>query len=321
MKEFQITENEAGQRFDKYLAKLLRNAPKSFFYKMLRKKNITLNGRKATGNEKLNTGDQIRLFLSDETFSKFSQQEQTARAVTDLDIIYEDKNIVVVNKPRGLLIHSDGKDSKFTLANMLTSYLIQKGEFNPNNSYGFVPGPCHRLDRNTTGIVICAKNLPAMQELLALFRDRTQIKKSYTALVYGKLNGSGTINIPLLKDADKGMVRAGTLKEGAKTAITEYKRVKQFSNTALVNVELLTGRTHQIRAHFSLIGHPVVGDGKYGNFEINKEFEDLYGLKSQFLHAATFSFLKIDGVLSYLSGMTFEAPLPDHLRKILSDLS
>lgn len=319
--EIKITAEQANQRVDKFIKRWIKEAPLSFIYKLFRQKDVKVNGKKVDIKYILQDGDTLFIYLKPDLLEKFKKDYVEKPISTPLDIIYEDKNIVVVNKPRGLLIHSDGKDSKFTLANMLTSYLIQKGEFNPNNSYGFVPGPCHRLDRNTTGIVICAKNLPAMQELLALFRDRTQIKKSYTALVYGKLNGSGTINIPLVKDADKGMVRAGTLKEGAKTAITEYKRVKQFSNTALVNVELLTGRTHQIRAHFSLIGHPVVGDGKYGNFEINKEFEDLYGLKSQFLHAATFSFLKIDGVLSYLSGMTFEAPLPDHLRKILSDLS
>ncbi len=132
MKEFQITENEAGQRFDKYLAKLLRNAPKSFFYKMLRKKNITLNGRKATGNEKLNTGDQIRLFLSDETFSKFSQQEQTARAVTDLDIIYEDTDILLINKPAGMLSQPDDTKEP-SMVEYLIGYLLQNGSLTEEN--------------------------------------------------------------------------------------------------------------------------------------------------------------------------------------------
>lgn len=151
MKEFQITENEAGQRFDKYLAKLLRNAPKSFFYKMLRKKNITLNGRKATGNEKLNTGDQIRLFLSDETFSKFSQQEQTARAVTDLDIIYEDTDILLINKPAGMLSQPDDTKEP-SMVEYLIGYLLQNGSLTEENLRTFHPSVCNRLDKNTSGV-------------------------------------------------------------------------------------------------------------------------------------------------------------------------
>lgn len=146
MKEFQITENEAGQRFDKYLAKLLRNAPKSFFYKMLRKKNITLNGRKATGNEKINTGDQIRLFLSDETFSKFSQQEQTARAVTDLDIIYEDTDILLINKPAGMLSQPDDTKEP-SMVEYLIGYLLQNGSLTEENLRTFHPSVCNRLDQ------------------------------------------------------------------------------------------------------------------------------------------------------------------------------
>ena len=158
MKEFQITENEAGQRFDKYLAKLLRNAPKSFFYKMLRKKNITLNGRKATGNEKLNTGDQIRLFLSDETFSKFSQQEQTARAVTDLDIIYEDTDILLINKPTGMLSQPDDTKEP-SMVEYLIGYLLQNGSLTEENLRTFHPSVCNRLDKNTSGVIAAGKSL------------------------------------------------------------------------------------------------------------------------------------------------------------------
>ena len=163
MKEFQITENEAGQRFDKYLAKLLRNAPKSFFYKMLRKKNITLNGRKATGNEKLNTGDQIRLFLSDETFSKFSQQEQTARAVTDLDIIYEDTDILLINKPAGMLSQPDDTKEP-SMVEYLIGYLLQNGSLTEENLRTFHPSVCNRLDKNTSGVIAAGKSLAGLQE-------------------------------------------------------------------------------------------------------------------------------------------------------------
>lgn len=319
--EIKITEKESNQRVDKFIKRWIKEAPLSFIYKLFRQKDVKVNGKKVDIQYILQDGDTLSIYLKPDLLDKFKKEYVEKPVNADFEIIYEDENILIANKPRGLLVHSDEKEKQFTLSNMLVSYLIKKGEYDPHNSYGFVPGPCHRLDRNTTGIVVCAKNLPAMQQLLQLFRDRTQIRKTYTALVKGKINQSGTIDIPLIKDPNKGMVRSGTLKEGAKTAITEYRRTKQYSNCALVSVELLTGRTHQIRAHFSMIGHPVIGDGKYGNFEINKEFDDIYGLKSQFLHASTFEFLKLDGTLAYLSNTKFDAPLPTNLNKILSDLS
>lgn len=319
--EIKITNEQANQRVDKFIKRWIKEAPLSFIYKLFRQKDVKVNGKKVPISYVLKEGDTLFVFLKPDLLNKFKKTYTEKPVEIGFSIIYEDKNILVANKPRGLLVQSDEKGNKYTLVNMLITYLMHKGEYDPAKSFGFTPGPCHRLDRNTTGIVICAKNLPAMQELLALFRDRTQIEKSYEALVKGKISGSGTIDMPLIKDAKEGKVRPGTLKEGAKTAITKYTRIKQFSNCALVKVELLTGRTHQIRAHFAYSGHPVIGDGKYGDFEINKEFEDLYGLKSQFLHAESFKFLKIDGTLSYLSGMTFEAPLPPNLSKILKDLS
>lgn len=204
MKEFQITENEAGQRFDKYLAKLLRNAPKSFFYKMLRKKNITLNGRKATGNEKLNTGDQIRLFLSDETFSKFSQQEQTARAVTDLDIIYEDTDILLINKPAGMLSQPDDTKEP-SMVEYLIGYLLQNGSLTEENLRTFHPSVCNRLDKNTSGVIAAGKSLAGLQELSTLFHDRT-VHKDYLCIVKGKLTRSRHIRGYLHKDANLNKV-------------------------------------------------------------------------------------------------------------------
>lgn len=185
MKEFQITENEAGQRFDKYLAKLLRNAPKSFFYKMLRKKNITLNGRKATGNEKLNTGDQIRLFLSDETFSKFSQQEQTARAVTDLDIIYEDTDILLINKPAGMLSQPDDTKEP-SMVEYLIGYLLQNGSLTEENLRTFHPSVCNRLDKNTSGVSQPENLLQDCRNCQRYFMTVPFIKTIYASLK-GKL--------------------------------------------------------------------------------------------------------------------------------------
>lgn len=319
--EITVTDQQANQRVDKFIKRWIKEAPLSFVYKLFRQKDVKVNGKKVDISYILKEGDRLSVFLKPDLLNKFKKTYKEKPVDIGFDILYEDKNILVADKPRGLLVQSDEKENKYTLVNMFITYLIHKGEYDPRNSFGFTPGPCHRLDRNTTGIVLCAKTLPAMQQLLELFRDRTPIEKSYVALVKGKINGSGTIDMPLIKDSKEGKVRPGTLKEGAKTAITKYIRLKQYSNCALVKVELLTGRTHQIRAHFAYAGHPVIGDGKYGDFEINKEFSDLYGLKSQFLHAQSFKFLKIGGLLSYLSGMAFESPLPQNLNTILKDLS
>ena len=198
MKEFQITDNEAGQRFDKYLAKLLGNAPKSFFYKMLRKKNITLNGKKASGNEKLQTGDQIKLFLSDDTFAKFSQQQQTARAVTDLDILYEDSDILLINKPVGMLSQPDDTKEP-SLVEYLIGYLLNNGSITEEGLRTFHPSVCNRLDKNTTGIVAAGKSLAGLQELSSLFHDRT-IHKDYLCIVKGILTEKEQIRGYLYKD-------------------------------------------------------------------------------------------------------------------------
>ena len=172
MKEFQIRDNEAGQRFDKYLSKLLRNAPKSFFYKMLRKKNITLNGKKATGNEKLEAGDQVKLFLSDETFDKFSQQDKAARAVTTLDVLYEDADVLLINKPAGMLSQPDDTKEP-SMVEYVIGYLLEKGELTEEDLWTFRPSVCNRLDKNTSGIIAAGKSLVGLQELSELFHDRT----------------------------------------------------------------------------------------------------------------------------------------------------
>ena len=318
MKEFQITENEAGQRFDKYLAKLLRNAPKSFFYKMLRKKNITLNGRKATGNEKLNTGDQIRLFLSDETFSKFSQQEQTARAVTDLDIIYEDTDILLINKPVGML-SQPADDKEPSLVEYLTGYLLESGAVTEASLHTFRPSVCNRLDRNTSGLVAAGKSLTGLQELSSLFHDRS-LHKFYRCLVNGVIKNEKYIKGYLHKDEKCNKV---TVQEketpGALPIETRYRPLGDNGTVTLLEVELITGRTHQIRAHLAGTGHPLIGDYKYGRRTLNDEYCRKYGLKSQLLHAHRLEIPEIEGRLSYLSGKEFTAPLPYLFQKILKE--
>ena len=198
MKEFIINENEAGQRFDKYLAKLLREAPKSFFYKMMRKKNITLNGKKATGNEKLFSGDHVKLFLSDETFEKFSGNDSAPRAHYALDIIYEDENILLINKPAGML-SQPADDGTPSLVEYLTGYLLKNGSLTENDLRTFRPSVCNRLDRNTSGLIAAGKSLSGLQELSGMFKSR-ELHKYYLCLVEGVLKEERYIKGYLAKD-------------------------------------------------------------------------------------------------------------------------
>lgn len=201
MKEFIINENEAGQRFDKYLAKLLKEAPKSFFYKMMRKKNITLNEKKANGNEKLLSGDHVKLFLSDETFEKFSGTDKAPRAYHKLDIIYEDENILLINKPSGML-SQPGDDGTPSLVEYLTGYLLETGSLTEEDLRTFRPSVCNRLDRNTTGLIVAGKSLAGLQELSEMFKSRN-LHKYYLCLVEGVLEQEKYIKGYLSKDKKK----------------------------------------------------------------------------------------------------------------------
>ena len=337
MKEFIINENEAGQRFDKYLGKLLREAPKSFFYKMLRKKNITLNGGKATGNEKLSSGDHVKLFLSDETFEKFSgSEEKVARAHQKLEIVYEDENVLLINKPAGML-SQPADDKEPSMVEYLTGYLLEEGAvteaslhtFRPSvcnrldltreDLLTFHPSVCNRLDRNPSGIVAAGKTLAGLQELSGLFHDRS-LHKFYRCLVKGVIKNEKYIKGYLHKDEKCNKV---TVQEketpGALPIETRYRPLGDNGSVTLLEVELITGRTHQIRAHLSGTGHPLVGDYKYGSRAFNEEYRKKYGLKSQLLHAYRLEIPEIPGRLSYLSGREFTAPLPRQFQNILKE--
>lgn len=318
MKEFIINENEAGQRFDKYLAKLLREAPKSFFYKMMRKKNITLNGKKATGNEKLFSGDHVKLFLSDETFEKFSGNDSAPRAHYALDIIYEDENILLINKPAGML-SQPADDGTPSLVEYLTGYLLKNGSLTENDLRTFRPSVCNRLDRNTSGLIAAGKTLQALQQLSEMFRDRS-LKKYYLCLVRGKVSSDSHISGYLKKDPRTNRVTVSRTPSGSASPIeTEYHIIKQEEDVTLLEVHLITGKTHQIRAHLASIGHPIAGDYKYGNRAFNDTLKKEYGLSSQLLHAYRLNFPECDGDLSRLSGKELQAPLPPLFQKICQE--
>lgn len=318
MKQFTINGNEAGQRFDKYLAKLLREAPKSFVYKMLRKKNITLNGKKATGNEKLNQGDEIRLFFSDETYLKFSGKEAAPRASTELSVVYENRDILLINKPAGMLSQPD-ETKEPSLVEYVTGYLLDTGAVTEEELVTFRPSVCNRLDKNTSGLVAAGKSLAGLQALSELFHDRT-IHKDYLCIVKGVLKGQTHIRGYLKKDSRCNKVTVYKNKvQDAQPVETVYTPFGSNGRTTLLKVRLVTGRTHQIRAHLASEGYPLMGDSKYGDRAFNKKCREHYGLKHQLLHAFSLTFPHLEGCLGEVSEKNFRAELPELFQHIIKE--
>ena len=327
MREIVIRENESGQRLDKFLAKYMALAPKSFFYKMMRKKNITLNGKKAQGKEQLKQGDVVKLFLSDETVEKF-RPKQTVYARKKIDILYEDRHTLFVNKPAGMLSQK-AKPSDQSLVEYLTAYLLESRQLTEEELRTFHPSVCNRLDRNTSGIVAAGKTLAALQTLSAMFRERS-VRKYYLCLVYGVVSGEKKIRAFLTKDGrtnrvtverKKGTPNSGAdISDGKESFIeTEYRALRTDGKVTLMEVHLITGKTHQIRAHLAAEGYPIIGDYKYGNRDVNDIFRRKYGLTSQLLHSYRLCFPECEGELAELSGKEIKAPVPELFRKICAD--
>lgn len=322
MQELHVTENEAGQRLDKLLAKFLNQAPKSFLYKMMRKKNIVLNGKKCTGNEKLKQGDSIKLFFSDETIEKFSAGTYAIpkkEKINMLPIIYEDEQILLMNKPVGVLSQK-AKDSDVSAVEILINYLMETDQLSKEQFRTFHPSICNRLDRNTSGILVAGKTLPALQEMNRFFKERT-IAKYYRCLVKGRvIKNEEYIKGYLVKDqkTNKVSITKKKTEEGVPIE-TEYCVIQSNDEVSLLEVHLITGKTHQIRAHLASIGHPIIGDYKYGNKQINEMYRQAYGLKSQLLHAYRLEMPSSNGSLAYLNDKKFVAELPDKFIKICKD--
>lgn len=321
MKLITIQESEANQRLDKLLARYLKEAPKSFLYKMLRKKNITLNGKKADGSEKVQTGDEIRVFLSDETYEKFAgkiQKTEKKYPTTDLSIIYEDPHVLLVNKPAGMLTQK-AEPSDVSLNEYLLGYLQKTGQWKEHTEGGLRPSVCNRLDRNTSGIVVCGKSLAGLQQMSEVLRNRT-MHKYYQCMVVGQMREGQRIEGYLWKNpATNKVIVSEEERPEAQFIITEYRPIRVFRNSTLLEVCLITGRSHQIRAHLSSVGHPVIGDYKYGFRNINDRYRQRYGLKGQLLHSCRLELPQMKTPLEALSGKIFTADIPDVMKKILND--
>lgn len=315
MRILKIGENECGQRLDKYLGKVLAEAPKSFLYKMLRKKNIILNGKKASGSEKLKLNDEVKFFLSDETMDKFSRAA-FQKIGHNLDIVYENEQILLINKPPGLLSQKS-QPQDVSLVEEMISYLLDSGALRREELSVFRPGICNRLDRNTSGLVAAGKTLTALQQLSEMFRDRT-IHKYYLCVVKGTMQERRTIKGYLCKDErlNKVEISANPI-EGGQPIETVYEPLDSNGAVTLCKVLLVTGRTHQIRSHLASIGHPIAGDTKYGDAAMNLRFRNKYQLTRQLLHAWEIVFPHMEPDLLQVSERTFRAELPGDLCRVL----
>lgn len=321
MKKYVVLETESGQTLEKYVKKVLSMAPLSFIYKSFRKKDIKVNGHWEKEKYVVQTGDEITIYVTDEQLNDFSNKViyNPSDEIKDW-ILYEDKNVLLINKPRGVLVQKDDHSVEKALDQMVIEYLISKGEYNPAKEKAFKPGPAHRIDRNTSGIVIFGKNHDSLAYLFELLKNHELIGKHYVTLVNGVVESDGEVDAPLRKNFDLHKVVVAKLKDGAKQAKTIYHVMERFENCTLLDVTLVTGRTHQIRVHMSYIRHHVIGDSKYGDFKANNYFEKEYNFKNQFLHASEIHFGQLKSPLENLSRRCFKAPLLEEYEQILKDL-
>ena len=306
MVTIKIEANDKEQRLDRFLRKYLKEAPLSYIYRLIRK-DLKVNGKRAKEDRVLEEGDELTLYVSEQEIAPLIRKAGGRTGRVDLDICYEDDDLIAVNKPFGLLTHGDEKEKKNHLANRVVDYLIAKGEYDPAKEKSFRPAPSNRLDRNTTGIVLFGKNADTARRLNRMLKERDGASKYYLTIVKGRIAGELRLTGALAKDEEKNRVSVGGEGRESETVVRPIKAAKGYT---LAEVELLTGRTHQIRAHLADAGHPVIGDPKYGDPRVNRIMKEKYGLTAQLLHAYKVS----------LPGLDIEAAEPALFEKIEKDL-
>ena len=306
MRLLEIKSNDAGQRLDKFLSKAVKDLPQSLMYKSIRTKKIKVNRKRAEPSQILNEGDTVQLFLSEDIFSDKPDQRSFSHITPSFGVVYEDRNLILCDKPAGVSVQPDENTSKDTLITQIQAYLFQKGEYDPSGEQSFAPALCNRIDRNTGGIVIAAKNAAALREANALIKERA-FEKKYLCAAHGHFEkSSGTLNGFMTKDSLCNTVRIYRENEAhppyAKTVTTKYRVLTEREGLSLVEAELVTGRTHQIRAQLAAEGHPLVGDGKYAKNASDRAL----GYKYQALYSYSLTFHG-GKLLKYLDGKTFYA--------------
>lgn len=310
MREIIIEKNDSGQRLDRFLKKYFNKAPLSQIYKMIRK-DIKVNGKRGKENTLLSEGDILNVYIRDELFEELREVKKVIKVTKQFKVAYEDDEMLIVSKPFGLLTHGDSREKKNHLANQVINYLISKGDYVPGKEKTFAPSPVNRLDRNTTGLVIFGKTADSLKKLNKMIKDREQISKYYITVVAGEMKEAIELKGKLEKDSRTNTVTVmDESSEDGKQIETIARPLQVSKGYTLVEVELVTGRTHQIRAHLAHHGFPLIGDAKYGRKKVNEMMKKKYGLSTQLLHSYR---LVIDG-------KEIVGDVPPNFEKIIKDI-